>query len=287
MGLPARKLWTPPAPRLQLYRAEDLRGLDRRGRDARSPRARPRLAIAFRAASGPATDTTPTNGSGGASVGPSWSAATLANSDLFAALVYDVTSTVSVPAAWSGSEITGSPFTNGAANLRVYHLPGAASQSGAQTFSFNTAPNAGVGMLLEYTGAKSSASLDGTPNSNTGNSVSPAGSAYTTTVANNGVISFVGQASATATATITFSAATGGSAIRGQATDASAVTPKGNAGLAVLDELVVAVGTYTFGCTSNRSQVWVVVTLAIQPPAANAPSQFGYIIARGRGPQIF
>lgn len=199
----------------------------------------------------------------GGSVAITWPSATSAGNWLLAGVIYPASSTVTAPTAWSGTELSASPFSSGTTCfMRVYKIANAPSQSGTQTFTFGTTQHAAAMFFAEYSGVATSFELDGTPNSNSGNSASPAGSAYTTTVANDGVISAVAQASTT-NLSATFSAATGGASIRGQAGIQDIGTPAGSASLALLDELGVAAGTYTFGCTSNRSQTWIVVTLAV------------------------
>ncbi len=199
-------------------------------------------------------------GNAGAKVTPAWGSPTTANNLLLAVLTYDVTSTVTPPSGWV--ELTGSPWNNASAFVRVYAIAGAASRSGTETFTFGTNQTVANAALIEYSGGATSSAQDGSANTNTATSATPTGSAFTTSGAGEAVVSVVSQSSA-GTASATFSAPTGGSAIRCQS-GAADVGPNGNNNLCVLDELNVAAGTYTFGCTSSRNEGWIVVTLAFK-----------------------
>jgi hypothetical protein len=208
-------------------------------------------------------------GASGTSVAPNWfSGATGSGHWLLAAIAYDVSSTVTPPSGWS--EISGSPFSNASCFLRVYTIKNCGVRSGTETFTFGTQQTAAAALMIEYSGVGTTTDLDGTPNHNSSNSNSPTGSSYTTSVANDAVISIIAQGNASFTSGPVFSSPTGGSAIRGQTVTAD-ISPNGNAGIALLDELGVAVGSYTFGASSNRSETWVVVTLAIRPAGASTP----------------
>jgi hypothetical protein len=276
MGLPARKievpeLWTPPERKLRLYTPDDLR----RCRADHFPAVvpyRPLLnAITYKqGAVGSA-------GNAATSVSATWPGATTAGSNLFAIMGIGNSLTgalTSLPSGWT--EQASSPWTNSInCTLRFFTALGAASQSGAQTFTetatFGTggvcliiAEYAGVSSTLDTTsaGTNPTAVATGTASGITSNAFTPTNGLTDLTL-----FFCVTQTGSGGTgAAVTFSY-TGGGTLRPTASENKTVAPKFSLGIALEDSFSNS-GSITTTVTSNIAGNWIAISAAYQIAAA-------------------
>jgi hypothetical protein len=163
-------------------------------------------------------------------------------------------------------------FVNGNTNLVIYELVNAASIPNSSVLSFQpTNAGAHAFTFLEITGADTVTPRDGSPATNSGTSTSPLGGSFTSSVATELILTFLGITVAGANGTFTFSSPTGGTgvAIAKQATGNNGIaTPRDTAGICALSLGVTSIGTYALGATSSLSQAWEGVAIGIQGPSS-------------------
>jgi hypothetical protein len=193
---------------------------------------------------------TATNTGTSNSIGATWGQNTTAG-NLLVALVafYGTSQTVTAPAGWVQ---VGSTTNNGSCNTTLWYYANAPAQGSTGNFSVTTTPTCMAIMVAEYNHIILSSPEDGSGNSSTGMSSSPATGSQTTANANDLLVGSVAQA-ASVGPSITFSAPTNSFTLETQV-QASGGGPILAVGL--VDELVTSTGTYSSGVTSTKSTTW-------------------------------
>lgn len=201
-------------------------------------------------------------GSYGTSNSLAWPANTTAGNYLIAGYIFVGASGPGTIGGVTGYTLVNN-WTNGVVQLYVWDYVNAPQQSGSPSTNTITTTNAVAfgGFLIEIT---PNATRDGSPAETTGSSSTPAGAAFTSTIANELILGIVAHGNTGINAQATFSAPSTGFAILDQAGGAHGSTsPRAAAQIGVLDQSVSSTGTFTPSCTASFSAPWIGVTIGL------------------------
>ena len=194
--------------------------------------------------------------SGTGAPAPAWPAATTAGDLLIAVVGVNTGATVgswTPPAGWT---LASQGSVGAGSHTAIFYIENASSRSGTETFTYSSSRNA-WGVLIEYSGVATSASLDVTANASNGaGSVTPS-TGTTATIAQNDELLLGGTANRNALTTT--SDAMGGTASGGTlAKIGEASIGSGGTGLTgrAYEQIVTAAGTGEFHGTLGSSAVW-------------------------------
>jgi hypothetical protein len=209
-------------------------------------------------------------------VSASWGSPTTAGSFLVALLCHTANpGTYTAPSGWSQ---VGATFNNGTQlYCSLWDAVNAASQSGSQSWSWSggSSPTRNALIIAEYSGVATSNPQDGSNQTNSGNSATPATGTLATSNASDLLIGLVCQSNTSDSNGITFSSPGGGFTLVDTQSSGTAVTLLLNLGFC--EQIVSSTGSYQATVSSTETNIWAGILAGFSAAASGAlwksPSQ--------------
>jgi hypothetical protein len=204
-------------------------------------------------------------------IAPSWTSPTAAGNYLAALLAHGGNpGAYTPPANWSQ---VGSTLNNGTQlYCSLWQVVNAASQSGSQSWTWANTPANHCIFMIEYSGIAQVSPQDGSNQTNTGTSTSPATGTLATTSANDLLLGLICQANNGDGVSISFSAPTSSFSLVDQ--EAVGNVNVARVALAFLERIVSATGSYSVGVTSNDNNFWAGILAGFSAVPTATPRQW-------------